>query len=230
MTMGDNLHKGHRKRLKKRFLEVGLDGLQDHEILELLLYYSIPRRNTNEIAHELIKKCGGFYNVFDADINILTEVPYITENSTILLKLIPQLLKKYSLEKHEHCSENSIENIMNYAKKLFIGEKIEKLVVISLNKNLQIISSRVVATGIINTVAVNIKKIIEFTYQSNSDMIILAHNHPTGVLMPSSEDINTTRYLYNILKPIGITLLDHVIVADNRVISMKDCGVFCLTD
>lgn len=228
--MSNNFHKGHRERHKKRFLELGIENFRDHEILELLLYYSIPRRNTNEIAHMLIKKCGGFSNVFDADINILTEVPYITENSAILLKLIPQLLKKYLLEKHEHCTENSIENIMNYAKKLFIGEKLEKLIAISLNDNLQIISSRVVATGIINTVAVNVKKIIEFTYQSHSDMIILAHNHPNGIPMASQEDINATRYLYNILKPIGITLLDHIIVANNKVISMKDCGVFSLTD
>ncbi len=228
--MNDNFHKGHRERLKKRFLELGIDNFQDHEILELLLYYSIPRRNTNEIAHKLIKKCRGLSNVFDADINILTEIPYITENSAILLKLIPQLLKKYSLEKHDHCAGNDIENIMNYAKKLFIGEPFEKLIAISLNDNLQIVSSRVIATGIINTVAVNIKKIIEFTYQSHSDMIILAHNHPNGIPMASSDDVNTTRYLYNILKPIGITLLDHIIVADNKAISMKDCGVFSLTD
>lgn len=229
--MSQNCHKGHRYRLKKRFLESGLDNFQEHEILKLLLFYSIPQRNTNEIAHMLIKKCGGLHKVFDADASLLTEVPYVTENSAVLLKLIPKLLKKYALSASDYDQNASdIENITRFFKDYFIGEISEKLVVACLNSKLRIISSKIVAEGILSSVAVNVRNIIQFTYQSNSELIILAHNHPDGILAASSEDISSTRYLYNVLKPVGITLLDHIIVAGNNAVSMKECGAFSLTD
>lgn len=230
LRMAEHFHKGHRERLRKRFLASGLDDFQDHEILELLLFYAIPQRDTNNIAHELIQKCGGFINVFDADINLLKEVKFISENTAVLLKIIPQILKKYAVAKNPNVSNNDFENILAFFKNLFIGETIEKLIVACLSERLNIISTKVVASGITNNLSVNIKKIIEFTYHSNCSLIVLAHNHPNGLAIPSPEDIKTTRHLYNIFKPVGINLLDHIIVADNKAVSMKECGALSLID
>lgn len=222
----ENLHEGHRQRLKQQFLDNGLSSFQTHNVLELLLFYARPRADTNEIAHLLLNEFKTLSGVFNAPHEELLKVRGLGENGATLLKLIPQLLSVYSISQNANQPMNSLKAICNYFFGCYIGVKTEQLRVCCLDDNLNIVSCSVVQDGGVNAVPINVRKIVEITFRSNCSLIILAHNHPNGVPIPSDADIKATRQLTNILDTIGIKLLDHVIVGPNNAISMKDAGYF----
>lgn len=221
-----NLHEGHRKRLKDRFLKTGLDSFEPHEILELLLFYARPRIDTNEFAHELIKKFGTLSGVFDADIKDIANVKGVGENGAVLIKMIPQLASAYSLSQTESDVMDTSKKVCNHFFNYFIGTKNEQLRVACLDDNLRIVASGVVIEGGLSSIPMNVRKIIEFTYRSGCEMIIIAHNHPNGLPAASEADIAVTNQINSILRNVGIKLLDHVIVNKDRATSMYDAGYF----
>lgn len=220
------IHDGHRKRLKQRFLQEGLESFEPHNILELLLFYAIPRQDTNVIAHELIKEFKTLSGVFNAPYEELIKIKGLSENGATLIKIIPQLLSAYTVEMKKNQPMNNVKTICDYFHGYYIGVKTEQLRVCCLDDNLNVISCSVIQDGGVNTVPINVRKIVETAYRSNSSLIILAHNHPNGVPVPSDADVKVTRQLNNILKSVGINLLDHIIVGPNNAISMKDNGYF----
>ena len=207
--MADNVHKGHRERVRKKFIKTGFTGFADHEKLELLLFYSRPRIDTNAIAHNLIDKFKTIGGVFDADFDMLKEVDGVDEATAVLLKMIPALSKEY-------------------VKNQFLGENVENVRIACVDDKLRLVDCAVISEGTPGTVAVNIRKIVEFTYKNKCESIIIAHNHPNGDLIPSDEDIKATSDLFRTLKPVGIMLLDHIIVAGGQAISLKESGAFTL--
>ncbi|MGN1411138.1 MAG: RadC family protein [Oscillospiraceae bacterium] len=223
-------HDGHRERVRQKFLESQFNTFQEHEILEMLLFYSIPRKNTNEIAHVLIDKFGSLANVFDADINLLQEVDGISLNSAILLKMIPPLLKKYVNSEDinrmgKNISLKSIDTILDFCPKQFIGNTTELLKAIYLDNSCNLISCVDICTIDSNsTIIINATKIIERAEKYNSNKVILVHNHPKGNLNPSQDDISSTNRLYKVFKELNLNLLDHIIVSGNKAISMVDNG------
>lgn len=226
--MAENIHKGHRERVRKKFIKTGFAGFADHEKLELLLFYSRPRIDTNTIAHNLMDKFKTIDGVFDADIDMLQEVEGINEATAVLIKMIPALSKEYFSSKSHLIPMGSYQTVCEYFKNQFLGENVEKVRIACVDDRLRLVDCEVISEGTPGTVAVNIRKIVEFTYKHKCESIIMAHNHPNGDIIPSDEDIKATADIFRTLKPVGITLLDHIIVAGGQAISLKESGAFSL--
>ena len=213
MEKEKNLHEGHRQRLKNRFLESGLDSFQPHNILELLLFYSIPRKDTNDIAHDLIEKFGSLSGVFDANIEDLVKVDYITENSATLIKLIPAISRSYLIDKTSKVSNiTDLSATKNLLLSLFHGETSECVYVFFLNNKFDIIDYKKVHEGSVNSSTVDTRKILEYVIKFNASMIVFAHNHPSGHLCPSIDDIETTGNLATIFSAFSIPVAEHFVV------------------
>ncbi len=208
-----NLHEGHRSRLKNRFLESGLDSFEPHNILELLLFYSIPRKDTNGVAHELIERFGSLSGVFDASVENLIKVDYITENSAALIKMIPAISRAYLVDKMTSTKKfDNVETLKEYLLRLFYGEKNECVYVLFLTNGFELISAEKLHEGSVNSTHLSTRKLLEQVIKTNASMIILAHNHPKGAVVPSMEDIETTSKIHEMLKTINVDLVEHFIV------------------
>ena len=220
-----SIHDGHRQRLKARFLEQGLDGFTDVQVLELLLFYAIPRRDTNPIAHELLEKFGSLRQVLEAPVQRLTEVEYITENAAALLKLAPAMLRYYQVDKvKEEMPLVTIQACGDYLKHFFLGRKNETVFLLCLDAKCKVLACREVGEGSVNSANVPIRRVVEIALAEGASTVILAHNHPSGIAIPSGEDIATTRRLYAALSTVDVILADHIVVADDDYVSMVQSG------
>lgn len=208
-------HEGHRERLKKRFLENGLDSFEPHNILELLLFYSIPRKDTNEIAHDLLDKFGSLSAVFNADIDELVKIDGVKENTATFIKLIPQLLRQYELDLAKNVTTyDTVDKIGRFFKSLYIGETREAVYIMLLNNRFEKLAVKKLHEGSVNSTQISVRKIVEEVTRCNASMVVLAHNHPSGFKTPSYEDIDTTSMLSSTLEKIDILLLEHFLIAD----------------
>ena len=219
------LHDGHRQRLIQRFLEEDLDNFEPHNVLELLLFYAIPRKDTNELAHMLIDTFGSLKGVFDAPYEELVKVNGIGPNAAALLKLVPSLTRAYySSDAHSiilDTSEKSGEYFLPY----YIGQTEEVVRLACLDAGGKVISNQILHRGSANAAEVNIRKIVNIALRSNAMGVILAHNHPGGLPLPSEEDVATTKSIREALMPMGILLMDHIIVAGQDYVSMARSGI-----
>lgn len=218
------MHLGHRARIKKEFLENGLSHFPDHKVLELLLFYSIPRQDTNEIGHNLIKRFGSLSGVFDAPYELLIETEGIGKESAALIKTVSQIMDKYlnDYKKSNIFTLKTYDDIKIYLKNMFIGLSTEILYIVCLANNGKILFSDVLSEGSPETVGIRPVDVIKTALQSNAVSVILAHNHPHGIAMPSRADIMTTNILKKELDRIEIKLFDHVIVANDEMYSMAE--------
>lgn len=219
------LHDGHRKRLKARFLTDGLSGFEDHNILELLLFYSIPRSDTNEIAHLLLNEFKSLSAVFDAPVEELCKIKGISNHTATLIKLIPELLSVYHTDKTK---DTKIVNSTNEAGRFFIprfyGKKNEEVHIMLLDDKKKLIKCEKLFEGTVNSSPVTVKKIVAAVVNSNATAVVIAHNHPGGIALPSRSDIITTEKIFKALKLINVELSDHIIVADDDFVSLADSG------
>lgn len=219
-------HDGHRMRMKKRYLNEGLDSFEPHEILELLLYYSIPRRDISETAHRLIHRFGSVANVFDADTEALMQVEGISESSAILLHLIPQLSRVYNLSKWDRkVSLTSVDTVGQYAISMYIGKKNEEFGIICLDSNRRVHYSGTIIKGTVNQAEAYPRTVVAEVLKHNAVNVILTHNHPGGSIMPSENDKEATRNIVNALEAIDVNVLDHIIVSGDRFFSMAAMGM-----
>ncbi|MDD4753065.1 MAG: DNA repair protein RadC [Desulfitobacteriaceae bacterium] len=224
--MRDRLHEGHRRRLKNRFLEEGLDGFEDHQVLELLLFFSIPRRDTNDTAHQLLKKFGSLTGVFDADPKDLAKTAGIGESSSILLSLIPSLSRRYSLDRWgKRPVLDGTAKAGEYILSLFAGRTYEVFYIICLDSQLGVIFPALLNEGTINQAPVYPRVIVETALRHKAHSVILAHNHPGGSTKPSQQDIEVTKRVKNALESIEISVLDHIIAAGSRYVSLAEKGL-----
>jgi len=222
-----NIHDGHRARLKKRFRENGLDSFEDHNALELLLFYALPRSDVNPLAHRLIDRFDSFDAVLDAPIDELCKVSGVGENTALLLKLVLAVNQRYMI------SRGRGEEILDSTKKAgdflvprFFGERDEVVYMVCLDAKFKMINCKLMSRGSVNTANINVRKIVENALAFNSMSVILAHNHISGVALPSQEDKDTTRKIADALRAVDIVLTDHIIVADGDYVSMADNGFF----
>jgi DNA repair protein RadC len=219
-------NEGHRQRLRDKFTNNGLDSFHDHEILELLLFYAIPRRNTNGIAHELIKTFGSLSDVLDAPVEKLKAVDGIGDNAATLLKLMPQIARRYSM------SKGSFDNILDttqrsgdYILPFFLSQRDEVVLLVCLDSKNKVLNAQIIHRGSVNSTDISLRKILETAFTYNATKVLLAHNHPSGIALPSVEDIETTKYIRDALKILSIKLVDHIIVADGDYVSMADTNL-----
>ena len=216
-----NPHAGHREKLRRRFLSEGLQSFEPHNALELLLFYAIPQRDTNELAHTLIDTFGSLSDVFNAPYEELVKVKGISENSAALICLIPQLMRMYARDLASKKKLRGRSDINSYIYSQLASEMVEKVLFVCMDNNGCMLSCDCVSSGDIDFTAINTRGIISLCMRSSATTAILAHNHPRGSSAPSMADISATRQLRVALSGIGVTLLDHIIVSSDNAYSMR---------
>ncbi len=221
------MHDGHRKRMKERFKnDGGFDNFAQHEILEMLLYSTIARGDTNPVAHELIAKFGSLAGVFEANPAELKEVCGIGENSAYLLSMIPHLSRVYNQSKWDKKVMLGTTDLAGqYAINLFIGKANEEFRIICLDSNRHVLHQGCVAKGTINEVAAHPRLVVAEVLSRNAQNVILTHNHPGGSVFPSEQDKKATEQILAALDAIDVNVIDHIIVSGNQYYSMAEKGI-----
>lgn len=212
----ENRHALHRKRLKARYVKEGINNFEMHQVLELLLFFGIPVKDTNGLAHDLLERFGSISNVFDAPLDELTKISGISEHTAILLKLIPDLTRIYLDDKNDvKGAFDSTEKVMSFFKPKFIGETDEVLYALFLDNRYKLVQFSEISKGSVNATPINMRKIMKICMINGATGVYLAHNHPNGLALPSSEDIHATQAIHNILSDVGVKLLDHYVFAED---------------
>lgn len=221
------VHDGHRERLKSRFLEHGIDSFNDLNALELLLFYAIPRRDTNVLAHALLDRFGGLSGVFEASIPELTSVPGVGENAALLIKLVPQMMKKYELSRvSDMRAFRNSSQVAQFLIPRFMAEREELVLVLCLDSRNNMLCCEVLNRGVVNAVDISVRRLVETALKHKASAVVLAHNHPDGVAMPSREDEAFTEKTMEALRLMGIRMIDHIIVAGKNFFSMRDSSFY----
>lgn len=209
-------HEGHRARLKERFLKEGLDSFNTHEVVELMLYYAIPQRDVNETAHLLVERFGSLSGILEADIDDLTEVDGVGAHAATMFKLICAVTRRYAVERGSaELRYTSIGQIGKYLVGLYIGVTVERAYILLFDNSMKLLDVINAGEGVINSVNITPRFVIEKVLKRGASVVVLAHNHPNGVATPSREDIALTMQLRQLLDVCGITLLEHFIVSGN---------------
>ena len=217
------IHDGHRQRLKDRFLREGLDNFDDLYVLELLLYYAIPQKDTNPIAHELLNHFGSLTAVFEATPEELQRVPGIGKNAATFLSLIPQVGRYYQIKRAEPGGIlRTIEQCGNYLVPYFYGRENETVFLLCLDAKCKVLGCKLVGEGSVNSAGVPIRRIVELALAANATKVIIAHNHPSGLAIPSTDDIQTTHTVAKALYTVDIVLEDHLIFSNMDYVSLKE--------
>lgn len=209
-------HDGHRERLRSRFLN-SPDSFEEHEILELVLFYSIPRKNTNEIAHRLLKRFGSIKGVLDASIDALTEVKDVGIKTALHLKSVAKLLSRYIVS--EQKSDGLLKSpaaLAIFLNSLFIGTQNESSYILLFDNSKRLICCEKLGEGFSIEHTISLRKAVLSALASNATSAILVHNHPNGKAFPSGDDLHATTKAKMILESLGITLMEHFIVADDE--------------
>lgn len=223
-----SIHEGHRQRLKERFLEQGMDSFTQIQALELLLFYCIPRQDTNELAHLLLERFGSFSQVLDADIEDLCDVKGVGPNTALFLKLMPAVTRYYQVDRAqlEGGPLLTIEACGDYLMPHFLGRTNETVFLLCLDAKGKVLCCRMVGEGGINSAGVPIRRIVELSLSVKATSVVLAHNHPSGIALPSPEDVSTTQRVATALQAVDVILADHLVVADDEFISMVQSGYY----
>ena len=210
------LHKGHRRRLKKRYINESGEGFCDHELIELLLFYSIPRKDTNAIAHELYERFGSISGVANAGIDQLKLVDGIGDNAALLLDLVMSFAKRIAAEqKVEKKRLDTLKKLVEYAKSFMFGATNEQVYLVMMDSTLRVIDTKLIAVGHIDEVHPIIRRVLEFVVLKRASAIALTHNHPNGGVEASTVDVEFTALLQRELEVIGVRFVEHVIVDNN---------------
>ena len=209
-----NVHAGHRSRMKAQARENGLDAFNPHQVLELLLFYSIPQRDTNAIAHELISKFGSLSKVLDAKYDALLQVNGVSENTATFLNLLPQVARLYMIDQGRGLQVFTSRFqmgtfLMNY----YIGVQVETPILLLMNERAEMIAPPVImSAGTQNRALFDVQTVAQHAVKHGASVVALAHNHPSDYLEPSVEDIMITKAVRSGLETLNIKLFEHFIV------------------
>ena len=220
--MEQNLHEGHRERVRQEFLQHGFDrNTPPHKILELLLFYCVQRADTNPIAHELIKKYGSIAAVLDAPIEELAQFKGLSERSAVLLKLIMPTAQRYIYDKQEQKPTfKSLDSIGKYVLSCFLGETREKVGVVCLDVKGSLLDFSFISEGSLDSVGISNRDLVKRALDSGATAVAICHNHPNGIALPSDSDVTITKQIADTLSKVGVQLIDHIVVVDTDFVSM----------
>ena len=223
--MAQQIHSGHRDRLKQRFLQQGLDGFTDIQALELLLFYSIPRQDTNPIAHRLLDHFGSLSQVLEASAEELMRIGGISEHTAVLLTLMNQMGRFYLVDraKRERVLP-TIADCARYLQPYFYGRLKETVYLLCLDAKCKALCCKEIGEGGINSAGISVRKVVETAIREGASTVVLAHNHPSGIAIPSPEDVQTTRRIAAALHSVEVILADHIVVAEDDYVSMVQSG------
>ena len=217
-----NFSEGHRQRLRQRYLRSGADGLLDYELLELILFYAIPRRDVKVIAKTLIQHFGSLRNVFNAPVSELCKISGIGESTAILISLIKPVCLRYQ---HETMKNSQIKlsngEMLKYLFMLFDRQTHESCAVLLYDLPGKLISSKVM-NGNAGSITLSVQDIVLYALGNKASIVVLSHNHPQGIMDFSDSDIRVTRNLAAALKLFNIELYDHILVSGNKSISLRE--------
>ncbi len=224
--MAESIHAGHRAKMRNRFIrEKGFENFEDHQILELLLFYANTRSDTNPLAHELLDAFGSLKGVLEARPEQLMQVKGIGEQQAVLISMVVPLTRVW-----HRCAMAEPDRIgnsreaENYCLSILAGERTERFYVISLNAKCNVLGRRKISEGSLSEVSAYPRMVMETALNYNAHSVLLCHNHPGGTCAPSPEDISSTIQLQRLLNGVGILVLDHIIVAGDRTYSMIQHG------
>jgi DNA repair protein RadC len=216
----------HRERLKSKFIDSGLSALLDYEALELLLSFSILRRDVKPLAKDLLREFGSIKGVMDAELSALVRIKSITMHTAILIKLAKEIGALYLKDKAgEKIQISCTAELLNYCKMSLGGLKDERFCIISLNAQNRVIEMDVIQEGIVNQAIVYPRKVLECCLKRKASSIILVHNHPSGHVRPSEADIRLTKLIQDTAKVMDIAVHDHIIIGDNATFSFREEGI-----
>ncbi len=220
--MQQNIHKGHRKRELQEFVaNINHTDIPHHKLLEMLLYYGVPQKDTNRIAHDLINTFGSFDRVLEADITDILAIKDITHNAAALIKLILPLTAAYIDSKFgEADTLKTREDIGGFLLQKYFTVSNERCSVICLNNAGRLLSFDIIAEGDIESVGISIRLIVERALKTGATAVVLAHNHPSGFAVPSKADVEITATVASALRAVSVRLFDHIIIAGNDYVSM----------
>lgn len=219
-TRKQGLHVGHRERMRERVANAGASALADHELLEMLLYYVQPRRDTNETAHALIEECGSLSAVLEADDGRLCRVPYVKEGGALYLQLLGELSRRYAISKFQSDSAapevvyDSLEKLATVLYPRFLGQSKELLIAVLFDARMRMVDLFTVAEGTLNSVSLTARAVTQRAYARNAAFCVLAHNHPGGIAAPSQEDVRLTRDMESALELVGVPLIEHLVFTE----------------
>lgn len=212
------IHDGHRGRLKERYAAEGGENFATHNLLELLLFYAIPRRDTNETAHRLLKHFGTVNSVLEASVEELCTVKGINESSAILIRLVGELGMRYcNSDKTNLLLLASYNELDHFVIEQFSAVQDERVIALYTDVAGRLLKQETVCVGDVNSATMDMRKIVSTAMACNAATVVLAHNHPGGVAIPSSQDLDTTRKLRAVLSSAGVELVEHYIVADDGI-------------
>lgn len=220
-----SIHDGHRERLRDQFLTHGLDSFTDYSALELLLFFALPRKDTNVLAHLLLERFGTLEEVFMASEQELCQVPGIGKSTAALILLVPQILKKSQISRADRIKRiMNIQQAAEYLIPRFQNETNELAFLVCLDGKRAVICCELLNRGVVGGVEINLRRIMELVLRCKASSVIFAHNHPDGELYPSTADDYLTKSLMDSLGRIGVSLFDHLIVSGDRYLSYAKTG------
>lgn len=219
------IHDGHRNRLRQRFLDEGLDHFTDIQVLELLLFYCIPRRDTNPLAHELLNQFGSLSQVLEASVDELRKVNGMGEGASVFLHLITQVGRCYLKDRASEAKTlPTLESCAKFLQPRFFGECIETVYLLCLDAKCRLLCCKKISQGDVNSANLSIRKIMEIALAANASSVLLAHNHPGGMAIPSYADIKATMNIASILSSVDVNLIDHLVICDDDYVSLMQSG------
>ena len=222
-----SIHKEHRQRVKQRFLGEGMDHFDEIHALELLLFYAIPQGDVNPLAHRLLDHFGNLHQVLEAPPEQLVAVPGVREHTAVLLGLVKGISQKYLIDyKDKPIQLMTGQECGQYLLDRFVGRRDETVMLLCLDAKRSPLACRIISEGSVNTAEVSVRKVVEAALAVNATTVMLAHNHPSGIALPSMEDIVTTRRVGMALDGVGILLEDHIVVAGRDYVSLRDSGYY----
>lgn len=222
-----SIHDGHRQRLRERFLKEGLENFDEVQVLELLLFYCIPRQDTNPIAHALLDWFGSLSGVLEAPVAELKKVPGVGESAATFLSMFLEVNRYYRVNKQKNIRiMNSVDKYVTVLYDRLHDRRNETVYLLCLDAKCKMISCKEVGEGSVNSASVPIRRIVEMALADNASSVVLAHNHPSGIAVPSEEDVHTTYRLAMALSTVDIQLADHVVVADGEYVSLAQAQYY----
>lgn len=221
-----SIHTGHRQRMKEEFLRTGAAGLEDHRLLELILFYAIPQGDVNPLAHRLVEEFGSLAGVFHATYDQLLQVPGVGKNTAALLQLIPAAAARCMKQNASFDGQIvSLWQLQELLEPYFFGQRDELAYLVCLDGKSKLLAVRKLGQGVVDTVQIATRKVLEAALACNASQVVLAHNHVSGVACPSQADVDTTLHLKHLLVQADITLLDHLVFAGGDMVSMNESGL-----
>lgn len=217
-----NEHSGHRSRMRERFLHTHFDGFEEHQILEMILYYVYPRTDTNPLAHRLLNNFGSIAAVLDASVDALVDAG-LTKNAATFLVMLPDISRVYLNDRNNNQSKIiDFERLGEYFTAKFIGRDEETMILLLADAKGKEVYCGVVSKGSIHASEAPVRRIVDLSMRYNAATAVIAHNHPSGVALPSQADIKATTTISNALNLIGVMLVDHLIISDDDFVSLRE--------